>query len=123
VQQVNQLIGEIAVASTQQSSGVEEINRAIVQMEGVTQQNAALVEQAAAATLSFEEEARRLTQAVSRFELSETAQSAIRLAPAPASVPPRAPQASRSLRRHPAPTAGRSVAVSNAGEPDEWKEF
>jgi len=50
---------------------VEEINKAIVQMEHVTQQNAALVEQVTAATLSFEEEAKRLTEAVSRFKFAD----------------------------------------------------
>jgi methyl-accepting chemotaxis protein len=64
VQQVTELIAEIAVASKEQSAGVGEINRAIVQMEGVTQQNAALVEQVGAATLSFQEETKRLVEAV-----------------------------------------------------------
>jgi methyl-accepting chemotaxis protein len=68
VQQVTELIAEIAVASKEQSAGVEEINKAIMQMESVTQQNAALVEQVGAATLSFEEEAKRLTEAASRFK-------------------------------------------------------
>jgi methyl-accepting chemotaxis protein len=49
---------------------VEEINRAIVQMEQVTQQNAALVEQVTAATLSFEEESKRLAEAVARFSIA-----------------------------------------------------
>jgi methyl-accepting chemotaxis protein len=70
VQQVTELIGEIAVGSREQSTGVEEINRALAQMDSVTQQNAALVEQATAATLSFEEQARRLTQAVAHFKLA-----------------------------------------------------
>jgi methyl-accepting chemotaxis protein len=70
-QQVTELIGEIAVASKEQSAGVEEINKAIVQMEGATQQNAALVEQATASTLSFEEESRRLINVVSRFRVDE----------------------------------------------------
>jgi len=69
-QQVSELIGEIAVASKEQNSGMEEINKAIVQMEQVTQQNAALVEQVTAATLSFEEEAKRLAAAVGRFRIA-----------------------------------------------------
>jgi len=73
-QQVSELIGEIAVASKEQNSGVEEINKAIVQMEQVTQQNAALVEQVTAATLSFEEEAKRLTASVGRFRVAGSAQ-------------------------------------------------
>jgi methyl-accepting chemotaxis protein len=72
-QQVSELIGEIAVASKEQNSGVEEINRAIVQMEQVTQQNAALVEQATASTLSFEEESHRLLEVVSKFRVDPEA--------------------------------------------------
>jgi methyl-accepting chemotaxis protein len=73
VQQVGGLIEQIATASQEQSSGVGEINKALAQMEAVTQQNAALVEQATAAILSFEEEADRLTAAVSHFKLEQKA--------------------------------------------------
>ncbi len=69
VQKVNEVIGEIAMASSEQSAGVDDINKAIVQMDTVTQQNAALVEQAAAAALSFEEEASRLVNVVGAFKL------------------------------------------------------
>jgi len=68
VKGVAQLIGEIAAASGEQSTGVDEINRALAQLERVTQQNAALVEQAAAAALAFEEEAANLTRAVGAFK-------------------------------------------------------
>ena len=66
---VAQRIAEIAAASGEQATGVDEINRALAQLERVTQQNAALVEQAAAAAASFEEEAARLTAAVGTFKL------------------------------------------------------
>jgi methyl-accepting chemotaxis protein len=69
VQRANELIGTIAAASAEQSVGVGEINKAIVQLEGVTQQNAALVQSAASNSQSFEQEAQRLTQAVSRFRI------------------------------------------------------
>jgi methyl-accepting chemotaxis protein len=69
VQTVSSVIGEIATASAEQSSGVEEIGKAIAQLEKVTQQNAGLVEGATAATLSFEKEAQRLKYAVSAFKL------------------------------------------------------
>jgi methyl-accepting chemotaxis protein len=71
VQRANGLIGEIAVASREQTAGVGEINKAIVQLEGVTQENAALVEEAAAKSLSFQEEADRLTEIVARFKVLE----------------------------------------------------
>jgi len=66
---VKALIDQIATASAEQSSGVEEINRAILQLDGVTQQNAALVEQATAAAVSFEEEAGRLVDVVGTFKV------------------------------------------------------
>ena len=49
VQRVTSLMGEISAASEEQSSGIDQVNRAVAQMDNVTQQNAALVEQAAAA--------------------------------------------------------------------------
>jgi methyl-accepting chemotaxis protein len=72
VRGVAQLIAEIAAASGEQSTGVDEINRALAQLERVTQQNAALVEQAAAAALAFEEEAARLTSAVGAFKVDHS---------------------------------------------------
>jgi methyl-accepting chemotaxis protein len=66
-EQTSGLIAEISTASAEQASAVEEINRAISQLEGVTQQNAALVEQASAVALSSAEEARRLATVVTRF--------------------------------------------------------
>lgn len=77
VQKVSGLIEEITLASREQSTGVEEINRALAQMEKMTQQNAALVEQVTAATLSFEEQAQRLHQGVSRFKLAAGGDDAI----------------------------------------------
>jgi methyl-accepting chemotaxis protein len=68
VRKVAELVGQIAQASREQSLGVQEINEAIVQMEGVTQQNAALVEEVTASTLAFEEQAANLLAAVRRFK-------------------------------------------------------
>lgn len=72
VQQVSHVIGEIAVASAEQSAGVEDINKAILQMDHVTQQNASLVEQAAASALAFEEEAGRLVHVVETFKVDRS---------------------------------------------------
>ena len=67
VKEVTQRIGDIAIASEEQASGVAEINRAIMQMERVTQQNAALVEEATAAAAAFEEEAQKVGTTISLF--------------------------------------------------------
>ena len=69
VRRVADIMSEITAASNEQRSGIEEVNRAIVQMDEVTQQNAALVEQAAAAAVSLQEQAAQLVQAVSVFRL------------------------------------------------------
>ncbi|RFB68107.1 MULTISPECIES: methyl-accepting chemotaxis protein [unclassified Herbaspirillum] len=70
VKHVADIMGEITAASQEQSTGIEEVNRAITQMDEITQQNAALVEQAAAAAESLQEQADLLAQAVSVFKLS-----------------------------------------------------
>jgi methyl-accepting chemotaxis protein len=66
---VTDIMTEISAASSQQSSGLEQVNQAIAQMDEVTQQNAALVEQAAAAAESLEEEAQSLSGSVSVFKI------------------------------------------------------
>ena len=70
VRRVTEVVAEISAASTEQSTGINEVNRAIIQMDAVTQQNAALVEQAAAAAASLEEQATALTEVVSIFRLA-----------------------------------------------------
>ena len=69
VRQVTHIMSEISVASREQSAGIETINRAIEQMDGTTQQNAALVEQAAAASQSLRDQSLKLTEAVKVFRL------------------------------------------------------
>jgi len=74
IKRVTDIMAEISAASLEQSSGIEQVNTAITQMDDVTQQNASLVEQAAAAAESLEEQALQLVQVVTRFKLEETAQ-------------------------------------------------
>lgn len=69
VQQLQSLIGEIAAATEEQDSGIGEVNLAVSQMDKVTQQNAALVEEAAAAAASLDEQAKKLKVAVEYFEI------------------------------------------------------
>ncbi|KDB59920.1 methyl-accepting chemotaxis protein signaling domain protein [Bordetella bronchiseptica B18-5 (C3)] len=64
------IMGEISAASEEQSSGIEQVNRAVSQMDEVTQQNAALVEEAAAAAGSLQEQAQRLAEAVAVFRIN-----------------------------------------------------
>jgi methyl-accepting chemotaxis protein len=71
VKRVTDIMGEITAASQSQSSGIESVNQSIHQMDGVTQQNAALVEQAAAAAESMQNQASHLAKVVSIFKLEE----------------------------------------------------
>jgi len=73
VGEVARVIGAIALASAEQSRGIEQVNRAIMQMDEVTQQNAALVEQAAAAARSLEEQGLQMNGAVRAFRVEAPA--------------------------------------------------
>ena len=82
VRRVADIMGEITTASAEQSAGIEQIHQAISQMDQVTQQNAALVEQAAGAAHALQESAGTLSSKVSLFKLASQAQPAGH-APAP----------------------------------------
>jgi methyl-accepting chemotaxis protein len=69
VKRVTDIMGEITAASMEQSQGIEQVNAAVAQMDEMTQQNAALVEEAAAAAESLQDQADSLSQAVSVFKL------------------------------------------------------
>jgi methyl-accepting chemotaxis protein len=69
VQGAHALVGDISTASREQAEGIHQVNQAVGQMDGVTQQNAALVEQAAAAAKSLEDQAAQLKRAVAFFAL------------------------------------------------------
>jgi methyl-accepting chemotaxis protein-1 (serine sensor receptor) len=73
IARVSAIMAEIAGAATEQSTGIDQVNLAVAQMDEVTQQNAALVEQAAAAASSLEDQARRLTAAVAVFRTDSSA--------------------------------------------------
>ncbi len=76
VKKVSDIVAEIAAASSEQSSGIEQVNRAVTQMDEMTQQNAALVEQAAAASQSMGEQARGLRDLVTFFKAHAESESA-----------------------------------------------
>ena len=77
VKRVSDIIAEIAAASAEQSSGIEQVNKAIMQMDEMTQQNAALVEQAAAASEAMDEQARIMKDQMEFFTLDEQAVAAM----------------------------------------------
>jgi methyl-accepting chemotaxis protein len=69
----NQLMSDIAAATKEQAAGIEQVNQVVVQMDQVTQQNAALVEEATAASRALEQQAHALTESVAVFTLEDTA--------------------------------------------------
>jgi methyl-accepting chemotaxis protein len=100
VAQVNELIREIAVASGQQSAGVEEMNKALIRLEAVTEHNASLVQQANSSALQLKEESGELSELVGRFRVDGQAASR--------AMPPAASQSARL----PAPRRG-AAALKN----------
>ncbi|MGF6180048.1 methyl-accepting chemotaxis protein [Massilia sp. UYP32] len=82
VQRVTDIMSEISSASQEQTQGIEEINRSVVEMDTVTQQNAALVEEASAAAQAMHEQADALARSVRRFRLADEREAATLAAPA-----------------------------------------
>jgi methyl-accepting chemotaxis protein len=78
VKRVTDIMDEISAASAEQSAGIDQVNQAITQMDDVTQQNAALVEESAAAASSLEEQAQSLIESVGLFTLSEEATAQVK---------------------------------------------
>jgi methyl-accepting chemotaxis protein len=122
VQRVTDIMGEISMATQEQSTGIDQINMAVGQMDTVTQQNAALVEEAAAAAASLQEQAATLAEVVSVFRMDQAmtprpkamAVRQTRLAPATVSAPRTA------LKTPSAKAPARQTATASS---DDWEEF
>ena len=151
VQRVTDIIGEISAASTEQSKGIVEVKGAISEVDQMTQQNAALVEESAAAAESLKEQATKLSAVVSTFRLAEggsdargaaagfaasahgsaadqaIARAKAQAAQAAATPAKRAPKA--AAKPAPARAAAPTAAPSPAGAPptsgasDDWESF
>jgi methyl-accepting chemotaxis protein len=117
VQRVSDIIGEISAAATEQSQGIGQVNASVSQLDQMTQQNAALVEQSAAAAASLKEQAGRLAEAVAAFRLAAPHADATPTPPAP----PRAAAASTALSPGAAsasvPAAPRAAPAARAPAP------
>ncbi|WP_345810707.1 methyl-accepting chemotaxis protein [Paraburkholderia sp. PREW-6R] len=118
VQRVTDIMGEIAAASEEQSSGIDQVARAVTQMDEVTQQNAALVEEAAAAASSLEDQAGKLRTAVAVFQLDENGYSApVSIAPKRVSAPARSTVARKVSAGAPSSTLPTAAATGAAKVP------
>ncbi|MBT9487111.1 MAG: MCP four helix bundle domain-containing protein [Rubrivivax sp.] len=116
VRRVNDLISEISAASVEQTSGIGQIGDAVTQLDQVTQQNAALVEESAAAAESLKVQAGQLAQAVSFFMLNEHSAAPQAAAQAEA-VTPVARTTPKAAAR-PAPTIRPAVGKTRTGTPE-----
>jgi methyl-accepting chemotaxis protein len=119
---VTDIISEIAAASEEQRTGIEQVNQAIVQMDQVTQQNAALVEQAAAAAEAMQEQAGNLAGLVGTFQTGTAGQAAAIQPPRPV----RRASAARAVVPVPV-RATRPAAPARTREPvaagGDWEAF
>ncbi|MFZ6750106.1 methyl-accepting chemotaxis protein [Undibacterium sp. Ren11W] len=135
VKRVSDIISEITAAGLEQSAGIDQINIAITQMDQVTQQNAALVEEAAAAAASMQDQASNLSRVVSVFklDLNEAAKSQIDK-PMSVHASPKIQAAKKGVTK--APVSKRSVTpalakpatvkakqTTQGAQADDWEEF
>jgi methyl-accepting chemotaxis protein len=126
VRRVTDIMSEITAASQEQSAGIEQVNHAIIEMDSVTQQNAALVEQAASAAQSLQDQAAEVANVVSIFKLDASQQvhakqvAALHHAADVQKLPVRAqPQ---KLPAAPAKAAPKKLAIASGSNAD-WEEF
>ena len=121
IQRVADIMSDITAAGREQSAGIEQVNQAITQMDEVTQQNAALVEEAAAASQSLQDQATHLSQIVSVFTLDEAQIKTARADKPAAARSPAKPAVQRTFANKAAP---QKIAFANAGSnSNDWTEF
>jgi methyl-accepting chemotaxis protein len=111
VQRVTDIMGEISSASREQEGGITQINQAITEMDSVTQQNAALVEEAAGAAGSLQEQAERLAQLVSVFKVQAQVQAQVQV------------QARTAAPTRLAVSAAKPKAAPRTAAVEEWETF
>jgi methyl-accepting chemotaxis protein len=116
VKRVTDIIAEISAASQEQASGIDQVNKAVMQMDQGTQQNAALVEQATSASQSMKQQAEDLLQQVAFFKTNEEGMAS-------------SPQGTMSHRNastrlaHKAPSVGKSSKAANKGQTESVRSI
>jgi methyl-accepting chemotaxis protein len=128
VKKVTDNVGEISSATAEQSSGIDQVNKAVMQMDEMTQQNAALVEEATAATQSMSEQAQQLAQMIAFFKTGETTSTSARrhTRPAQRSAPKSAapkPAPTKPSTAKAGSTAKKVTPAPNDDAGDDWEEF
>jgi methyl-accepting chemotaxis protein len=129
VAEIDGLVSEIAASAQEQAVGLAQVNTAVNQMDQVTQQNAAMVEQSTAASHSLAQEAEALQTSVAQFKVgqgSEGHAAAARRSPAPARPAPAPQAAPKPVNRmiQALKTVGRGGAAPKVeADPEGWEEF
>jgi methyl-accepting chemotaxis protein len=138
VQRVTDIIGEISAAAMEQSQGIGQVNEAVTRLDQMTQQNAALVEESAAAAESLKDQAQRMTTVVAAFRVDAAgtatpvfkaptpAPKAAAAAPVPSTKPAVKPivKSEPALAVKPASApAPMAAAAAPAGDGDDWESF
>ncbi|PCG14908.1 methyl-accepting chemotaxis protein [Sphingomonas adhaesiva] len=123
--EISELVGTITASADQQATGLQQVNTAVSEMDGVTQQNAAMVEEATAAARSLAEEADRLVAEVGKFRVA--GQTGHTAGAAPASpvhaLQARAAQGGRAIARRVVAASGGGAAAARVVEESDWSEF
>ncbi len=115
IREINGVVGEIASSAAEQATGLHEVNTAVNQMDQVTQQNAAMVEQSTAAAHKLLTESKGLMDLVSRFKLSPSQRRSVETPRSQAAVP--------ALRTYTASSGGAARKLSPALDRDGWESF
>lgn len=141
VKRVTDIVAEIAAASEEQSTGIEQVNNAVTQMDGVTQQNAALVEEASAASKAMEQQSATLVQQIGYFRTHSGASPTAPVQPrvSATAVTKRGGGVAAQVRKPVRPAASRSAAAARpaaqtpshpspplaraSGDDAVWQEF
>jgi methyl-accepting chemotaxis protein len=136
IKKVAVVVSEIANASAEQATGIDEINRALNQMDEVTQQNSALVEENAATAKTLEHQAKSMDEQVAFFQIAAGHDTqgykpaAVRAEPARPAAKPAASKPTASAKAAPArktvnagPARNMQTALAKAVNADDWKEF
>jgi methyl-accepting chemotaxis protein len=117
---ISSLVAEIAASAQEQSLALAEVNSAVNQMDQVTQQNAAMVEQSTAASHTLTDEAKELARLIERFKLGETQNEV----PAIRAAPPPPPARARGVPQMKTTSAyGGGAAPLSAHDAESWEEF
>jgi methyl-accepting chemotaxis protein len=133
VKKVTDVMAEIAASSMEQAAGIEQVNKAVTSMDTVTQQNAALVEQASAAAHTLGEQAANLTELIARYRLDKGSAAAPKLPAPPPAASSRAAAPIVERRAANRPFRGKKESPPPAKQPPErkaaasddevWQEF